>query len=114
MDVEEANRLILAALQTSAVDPKTGKIDLDLVTTGISSWGRQVHALQRNAVRRVINELEKATMPWAEVFRAFNSQSDEQLAESDFNGILRDLTDEGFIHITGRNNSEKVIKKMRA
>lgn len=30
-DVDEAHRLLLAALQTSAIDPRTGRIDLDLV-----------------------------------------------------------------------------------
>ena len=35
-DVEEAVRLIRTALQQSATDPKTGRIDMDIITTGVS------------------------------------------------------------------------------
>ena len=36
-DVEEAVRLIRTAMQQSATDPKTGAIDMDIITTGISA-----------------------------------------------------------------------------
>lgn len=36
-DVEEAVRLIRTAMQQSAVDPKTGTIDMDIINTGIST-----------------------------------------------------------------------------
>jgi DNA replication licensing factor MCM4 len=76
-DVEEANRLVLSALQTAAVDPRTGKIDLDLVTTGISAFGRQVHEEKRRAVRALIEASERPTLKWAELLRAFQAQSDQ-------------------------------------
>lgn len=112
-DVEEANRLVLSALQAAAVDPRTGRIDLDLVTTGISAWGRQVHELKRKAIRSVIAEFDKASISWAELYRAFNAQSDEQISETEFNGVLRDLVDENFIHVTGKHNAEKLIRKLK-
>jgi DNA replication licensing factor MCM4 len=102
----------LTALQTAAVDPRTGRIDLDLVTTGISSWGRQVHGQKRKAVRNVIQEMDKASLSWPDLYRTFNLQSDELLSESEFNNILRDLVDEGFIHVNGRTNAEKIIRKL--
>lgn len=80
-DVEEANRLVLAALQTAAVDPRTGKIDLDLVTTGISAFGRQVHEQRRRAVRNLIAESEHPSLKWAELFRLFQAQSDQVYIE---------------------------------
>lgn len=36
-DVEEAVRLIKTAMQQSATDPTTGEIDMDIITTGVSS-----------------------------------------------------------------------------
>lgn len=36
-DVREAVRLIKQAMQQSATDPKTGEIDMDMLTTGISA-----------------------------------------------------------------------------
>ena len=35
-DVEEAVRLIRTAMQQSATDPKTGEIDMDIITSGVS------------------------------------------------------------------------------
>ena len=35
-DIEEAVRLIRTAMQQSAVDPKTGMIDMDIIATGVS------------------------------------------------------------------------------
>merc|ERR1719354_1355142 len=112
-DVEEANRLILSAPQTAAVDPTTGRIDLDLVITGISASSRHLHDLKRKAIRNVIREMDRPNLIWADLYRSFNDQSDESLTETEFNSILRDLADEGFIHITGRSNAEKMIKKLQ-
>lgn len=36
-DVEEAVRLIKTAMQQSATDPKTGHIDMGMITTGVSA-----------------------------------------------------------------------------
>lgn len=36
-DVDEAVRLIKVAMQQSATDPTTGEIDMDIITTGVSS-----------------------------------------------------------------------------
>lgn len=35
-DISEAVRLIRAAMQQSATDPKTGEIDMDIIATGMS------------------------------------------------------------------------------
>ena len=35
-DIDEAVRLISTAMQQSATDPKTGEIDMDIITTGVS------------------------------------------------------------------------------
>ncbi|KAJ8323951.1 hypothetical protein BDV3_002130 [Batrachochytrium dendrobatidis] len=111
-DVEEANRLVLSALQTAAIDPRTGRLDLDLVTTGISAWGRKVHDQKRSALRLMLQESEKSVLAWPETYRLFTEQSDEKINETEFNNILRDLIDEGYIHVSGRNNTNKIIRKL--
>jgi DNA replication licensing factor MCM4 len=40
MDVEEAMRLLRVATQSAATDPRTGKIDMDLIQTGRSASSR--------------------------------------------------------------------------
>jgi DNA replication licensing factor MCM4 len=40
-DVEEAIRLIKVATQQAATDPVTGKIDMDMITTGLATSSRE-------------------------------------------------------------------------
>ena len=40
-DVDEAVRLITHALQQSATDPKTGKINMDILTTGQTKTSKE-------------------------------------------------------------------------
>lgn len=41
-DAKEAVRLMRSALQAAAVDPRTGLIDMDVITTGRSAASRQL------------------------------------------------------------------------
>ncbi|KAJ3011977.1 hypothetical protein HKX48_006546 [Thoreauomyces humboldtii] len=110
-DVEEAHRLVVTALQTAAIDPKTGLIDLDLVNTGISSRSRRVHEDKRAALRTLLGASEKVNIKWAEAYRSFGEQSDEHISEHDFNVLLDELADESYVHVTGRTNADKMIRK---
>ncbi|KAI8817905.1 MCM2/3/5 family-domain-containing protein [Fimicolochytrium jonesii] len=111
IDVDEAHRLVHTALQTAAIDPKTGLIDLDLVNTGISSRSRRVHADKRAALRALLQNMDRVSVKWVEAFRMFGDQSDEHIPEYEFNQLLDELSDEGSVHVTGRSNAEKMIRK---
>lgn len=41
-DVEEAERLIRVATHQAATDPMTGKIDMDIISSGVSAQVREV------------------------------------------------------------------------
>ena len=84
------------------------------MTTGISASSRARHEQKRNAVKSVIKEIQKESIRWAEAFRQFNEQSDEKLSEFEFNSILRDLSDEGFIAISGRTNADRLLQKLKS
>jgi DNA replication licensing factor MCM4 len=103
----------MSALQNAAMDPRTGKIDLDLVITGISSNSRQVMEQKRLALVNLIETMDRSVLKWAEVYRLYLDQSDEHVSERDFNRLLLDLVDEGTIHMSGRSNAEKVIRKTK-
>ena len=55
-DVQEAIRLIKEALMGYAVDPVTGRLDMDLVTTGRSSSSRELFEKLKAKVRDVISK----------------------------------------------------------
>jgi len=50
--IDEAVRLIKAAMQQSATDPKTGEIDMGIITTGVS-------ATSTEAVKRICDFIRK-------------------------------------------------------
>lgn len=53
-DVAEAVRLMETATQRAAVDPRTGTINMDLLTTGHSSADREAVVMVKEAVREVL------------------------------------------------------------
>ena len=55
VDVEEAKRLHREALKQSAMDPKTGMIDINILTTGVSITDRK----KRIEVSKAIMDLLK-------------------------------------------------------
>ncbi|KAJ3044786.1 hypothetical protein HDV00_000661 [Rhizophlyctis rosea] len=111
VDVEEANRLVHTALQTIAIDPRTGLIDLDLITTGISQRSRSIREDKRRALRMLIQDSDKNSFKWVELFRAFNDQSNERIEHRDFDALLEDLVDENVVVVTGRSEADKIVRK---
>ena len=59
------------------MDPRTGRIDLDLVITGISATSRMVREQKRGALRELLNSVDRNTLKWAEMYRLFLEQSDQ-------------------------------------
>jgi DNA replication licensing factor MCM4 len=54
MDVAEAIRLIRVATQQAAVDPVTGQIDMNLITTGYSSFVKQKISRITEAIEKIM------------------------------------------------------------
>jgi DNA replication licensing factor MCM4 len=55
-DVEESVRLIKTAMQQSATDPTTGEIDMDIITTGVSSTTQERIRQIANIIKKIIVE----------------------------------------------------------
>ncbi|MDP2439888.1 MAG: minichromosome maintenance protein MCM [archaeon] len=55
-DVDEALRLLRGAMQHAAMDPRTGTIDMDLITTGRSAYSRMHFDELRGAILSVLKE----------------------------------------------------------
>jgi DNA replication licensing factor MCM4 len=77
VDVREAYRLIEEAMQSSAIDPMTGLVDLDLIQTGTSSRVRGVEEERRDRLRQVILSMDKNVVGFAECFGAYRKMFEE-------------------------------------
>ncbi len=75
-DVKEAERLLKEAIKLSALDPETGRIDLDLITTGYGSYERRLLTVMREEIRRMLNRANITNINWKKALEDFNEQSD--------------------------------------
>lgn len=74
-DAKEAFRLVKEALHSYAIDPLTGKIDMDLINTGKSSvWRENMQELKRQ-LRVFIQGTEKKIMDMQTLVSIFKTHS---------------------------------------
>ncbi|CAG8635118.1 4422_t:CDS:10, partial [Gigaspora rosea] len=105
-DVREAERLLREAIQLSAWDPETGRIDMDLITTGHGSHERRMLEAMRNAFVRMLSESNLRSISFKKALEDFNAQSDEPIHERQIESILRNLEHDGVIKVTGANRND--------
>jgi DNA replication licensing factor MCM4 len=76
-------RLHREALKQSATDPLSGKIDVGILTTGLSSAARKRRLEVSQALKKLITSKEKVlTLNYQKVFAEFKESS--QLVSSSF------------------------------
>ena len=97
-DVEEAKRLHREAIKQSATDPLSGKIDLSILTTGISLSIRKRRAAIGKALKSLLSSRKKEEQfSMATIYSDLRSGSDLLITREMFEDVLRDLQDEGFL-----------------
>ena len=103
VDVEEAIRLHREAIKQAATDPTTGRIDVSILTTGMSTSHRKKRAELATIVRKLLwekkatnGELQFAIEP---LFSEMRGQSQIFISREMFEDSLKDLEDEGFLHL---------------
>eukprot|EP01028_Stygiella_incarcerata_P006150 TRINITY_DN2513_c0_g1_i4.p1 TRINITY_DN2513_c0_g1~~TRINITY_DN2513_c0_g1_i4.p1 ORF type:complete len:751 (+),score=205.90 TRINITY_DN2513_c0_g1_i4:55-2307(+) len=110
-DVKEAIRLVKVAMQQAAVDPRTGQIDMDLITTGHSATERvQVAALARSIKEWLTNSVSQDVISFRDAFTALEESLSRELDFSEFRQALSMLEDEQVIMIGGEHRS-RIFKR---
>ena len=119
-DVDEANRLIREAAKSSATDPTTGLIDLDLLTTGRSLHQRRLAGDMKNELLSMIQKLAHEKMGHGgsgstsrpvrvtELVRAFREQSSVTIDTNELHDAIRSLEAEGTLQLAGERDRRTV------
>lgn len=103
LDVEEAKRLHREALKQSATDPRTGIVDISILTTGMSVTARKRKEELAQALKKLIQSKGKTlAMRYQLLFDDLRSQSDIAITKDMFEEALRALADEDFLTVTGK------------
>ncbi|XP_073085591.1 DNA replication licensing factor MCM4 isoform X2 [Manis javanica] len=103
IDVEEAKRLHREALKQSATDPRTGIVDIAILTTGMSATSRKRKEELAEALKKLI--LSKGKTPalkYQQLFEDIRGQSDIAITKDMFEEALRVLADDDFLTVTGK------------
>ncbi|SPC66898.1 probable replication licensing factor MCM4 [Ustilago sp. UG-2017b] len=124
-DVEEAARLIREAAKSSATDPRTGLIDLDLINTGQSYHQRKLAGDLRREFLQLLDEMGsasvRATSPsgpsstaptkavrYVDIAKAINDQSSVPVDPTDLYELVRTLESEGVVKTAGERERKTV------
>ncbi|KAI8037147.1 hypothetical protein M5D96_009894 [Drosophila gunungcola] len=104
LDVEEAWRLHREALKQSATDPLSGKIDVGILTTGLSTAARKKRADLVAAIKENLKKKGKVlTVPYQKLFNDIKEGSQIMITREQFEDALKEVQDEGAIVVMGKN-----------
>jgi DNA replication licensing factor MCM4 len=93
-------------LKQAAIDPSTGKIDISILTTGISGAARKQRAERATLVKDVMREKGKQpTFKYTKLFEEFREKMIEKGEKYPnremFDEAVQDLEDDGVLIRTG-------------
>uniref|UniRef100_A0A8D9AE93 DNA replication licensing factor MCM4 n=1 Tax=Cacopsylla melanoneura TaxID=428564 RepID=A0A8D9AE93_9HEMI len=102
-DVEEAWRLHREALKQSATDPLSGKIDVSIITTGVSSAARQRQIELTAALKKLVIMLgPSVTVTQQKLMMDLKTTSQLMVSREMFEDALKQLQDDGVLQIPSK------------
>ncbi|KAI9485619.1 MAG: MCM2/3/5 family-domain-containing protein [Benjaminiella poitrasii] len=107
-DVEEASRLLREAIKDYAIDPKTGRIDMDLILSGTASHERNLQNSMKEALLSKLASYTSARVDYSRLFREFNEQSQLSVDNKTFDDVLKALQGEGRISMSGEGRKRTI------
>jgi DNA replication licensing factor MCM4 len=116
-DVEEAVRLIKAALKQAATDARTGLIDMGLLTEGVSASERRRRDDLKNAIIAMLDEMlrsgQTAPARVSDIVKSVNeSESGGQVESNEVLEALRSLEAEGMVQLSGGEGGKKTVRRV--
>lgn len=104
-DVEEAWRLHREALKQSATDPLSGKIDVGILTTGLSMAARKRRQELTQAIRKYLTSKAKgSSVNYQKTLTDIREASQLMVTREMFEDSIKELQDEGVINVVSRTS----------
>jgi len=100
------------AIRTSAMDPRTGKIDMGLLNTGTGTGQRKL----RDDMQKVILAMlegggEKGRgIKWGDAMRRLGEQSSIRVDAAEFAEVVKALENEGLLTVIGERDRRMIRK----
>jgi len=108
-DVKESSRLMREAIRTSAMDPRTGKIDMGLLNTGTGTGQRKLREDMRKEILNVLDAGAKGkAIRWSDVIKALGEQSSVKVDSLEFSEVIKGLENEGVVKVVGERDKRMI------
>jgi len=101
-DAREAVRLMKVATQAAATDPRTGRIDMDMITTGRSTADRQMEEQLELSLKELFQERRGSRMAVRDVTKQLSEINDVTIPHEDVVEALRRMHADGVIQFNER------------
>eukprot|EP00047_Mylnosiga_fluctuans_P002952 m.226726 g.226726 ORF g.226726 m.226726 type:complete len:825 (+) comp11469_c0_seq1:44-2518(+) len=100
-DVSEAVSLVRAALQQAATDPRTGLVDLDLITTGQSAAARRRIGDLGKAIAELLGKRKARTVTLNVLQKELSEATGTSILSEDLRAALDQLVTDEVVSVTG-------------
>lgn len=108
-DVEESLRLQKVSTQQSATDPKTGQIDMGVITTGASEEERRRMDEQSQALEKILRDGKVKTIKATQLLHKFNDQSELQIQLGQLKKVIDRLGEQEKVRCGSWSNENPII-----
>jgi len=102
-DAQEAVRLLKVATQAAATDPRTGRIDMDMINTGRSTADREMGGNLYHYLKNFLSERRGDSLSVRDIVKQLVEISNKSTAEDDIVDALRRLAADGTIQFNERS-----------
>ena len=116
-DVKESSRLMREAIMTSAMDPRTGKIDMGLLNTGTGTGQRKLREDMRKEILNMLDAggggggggaMKGKAMKWSDVMKTLGEQSSVKVDPVEFSEVIKALENEGVVKVAGERDKRMI------
>jgi DNA replication licensing factor MCM4 len=104
-DVQEAIRLMKVATQAAATDPRTGRIDMDMIVTGRSTVERQAGENLYNSTKELLAERRGLRMAVRDVRQQLGEVLNINVDQEDLVEVLKQIEADGVIQFNERQQT---------
>jgi len=107
-DVKEAYRLMRDAIRTSATDPKTGKIDMGLLDSGVGQQDRKLRGDMSKEVLNILDTAGNRGLRWMDALKQLEGQSSIRVDTAEFGEVIKTLEREGLVKVVGERDRRMI------
>ena len=104
-DALEAVRLLKVATQAAATDPRTGRIDMDMINTGRSTADRELGEHLYNSLKDFLAERRGNRLSVRDITKQLAEVSNQSIPQEDIVDALKQLVAAGIVQFNERNQT---------